>query len=184
MESLLNEKKTEKVIFIGAFGVGKTVALNMLSDTPVINTDVKSREAEEQEVDGDKTTTTVGFDYGEWFLNNNRKVHLYGMPSQDRFNAIWDIIIPDSSAIVIWVHGNKEEGLEDCKKWLELIKKYGLLDKICVAVTRINNNNESKLDEYRSLIQSYQAYKPVITADPRERDSVIQAVLVALSTPT
>lgn len=183
MKLFHNGKPVDKVVFVGNLGVGKTVALNNLSDVPVINTDVKSREARMADMDSAKTTTTVGFDYGEWTISSNKKAYLFGMPSQARFSAIWDFIIPDSSAIVIWAFGNQETGVEDCRKWLELLKSHKVANRMCLAVTRILPNDDETLDQFRDLVAEYHPFVPVITADPREKASVIQAVMVALSTP-
>lgn len=183
MKLFHNGKPVDKVVFIGDFGVGKTVALSALSDVSVINTDVTSREALMTDEDKAKTTTTVGFDYGEWTIANQRKVYLFGMPSQKRFSAIWDIIVPDSSAIVIWVFGNKDDGPENCRKWLDLLQSHNVVNRLCIAVTRTMPDDEATLDKYRDVLRDYHPFVPVITADPREKASVIQAVLVALSTP-
>lgn len=171
----------DKVVFVGSFGVGKTVALEQLSDTPVVNTDVLSREAANENFE-DKTTTTVGFDYGEWSVADGRKVQLFGLPSQERFKVMWGIILPSSSAIVLWAYGDRPDGLAGCRYWLEQLKQHNAINRICVAVTRIPAN-DPVLNSYRELVAEYHPLVPVITADPRRRDSVIQAVMVALSTP-
>lgn len=181
MFAMSNGKPIDKVVFVGSFGVGKTVALENLSDVPVIGTDVQSREALSGS-NKDKTTTTVGFDYGEWHLGDVRKAHLYGLPSQTRFEAVWDIILPQSSAVVLLAFGNREDGLEQARFWLKKLKNVGVVNRMCVAVTRIEPDSPV-LDDYRELVSEYHPLVPVITVDPRERDSVIQAITVALCTP-
>lgn len=171
----------DKVVFVGNLGVGKTVSLTTLSDIPVINTDVQSREALAGD-DAAKTTTTVAFDYGEWTVGT-KKVYLFGLPSQERFNAIWDVVIPDSSAIVLWAFGNRPNGAEECRRWLDLLQGYGIINRICVAVTRIQPDDTEILKPFQDVVANYHPFVPVITADPRAKDSVIQAVMVALSTP-
>lgn len=68
-----------KIVFGGTMGAGKSEAIKMLSDIPVIET-----EAINTDIDAhSKYLTTVGIDYGEIILDEETKIGLYGTPGQE-----------------------------------------------------------------------------------------------------
>lgn len=184
MDVSIGRNTQHQIVFVGSFGVGKTTALRAISDIDVVNMDVKSDEIAQQNLDPSKTTTTVGFDYGECVLGGDERVALYGIPGQSRFDEIWDRVLPNSSAIVLWVYGDREDALTECQRWLDILKERNAIERLCVAVTRIDPNDVEALGAYRGVVAKYHPFAPIITSDPRDKNSVIQATMVALSTPS
>lgn len=184
MKYVLGHKTSHHVVFVGPLGVGKTTAVRAISDIPVLNTDeIGTREMDAQQ-NPDKHTTTVGFDYGEWRFPDGARVSLIGVPGQERFDAMWDALLPQSSAIVLWLYGDRPQAYSDCRFWLEALSKRGAMGRLAVAVTRLPPDTpDAVLDRFREQITPYHPLAPLITADPRDPSSVIQAVMVALSTP-
>lgn len=184
LQIVLGHSIEHQVVFVGPFGVGKTTALRVVSDIPVVNTDVASSEAEAGASGQGKTTTTAGFDYGEWRFPDNTKVSLIGVPGQDRFEAMWDIMLPRSSAIVLWLYGDRDAKLMECSKWLNALAKRKSIARLAVAVTRLPDaGQEAALNPYRELVSQYHPLAPIITADPRHQSDVLQAITMALTTP-
>jgi uncharacterized protein len=184
LEIVLGHTVSHQVVFAGPFGVGKTTALRAVSDIPVVNTDVASSEVTPDALAQGKTTTTVGFDYGEWRFPDGQRVSLIGVPGQDRFEAMWDAIIPRSSAIVLWVYGDRDPQLYECEKWLSALAQRKAVARLAVAVTRVSaHDSEVVLGPFRDLVSQYHQLAPVITADPRNPSDVMQAVTIALTSP-
>lgn len=182
MKCVVGHQIQKRIHFIGPFGVGKTTALASVSDIPVAKMDVHSHEALTL-CGSDKTTTTVGFDYGEWQMQDE-VVGLYGLPGQVRFDAVWDKLLPESTGVVMWLYGDRPDAAEQCAYWLDVLAKRDALRSLVVAVTRVEANEaEPTLDVLRSLVKPHHPYAPVMTADPRNKMSVIQAIAVAVSTP-
>ena len=183
---VLGHQVEQQVAFVGPFGVGKTTALRAISDIPVVNTDVASAEAARplaQEQSG-KTTTTVGLDYGEWRFPDGKVVALIGVPGQDRFDAMWDALLPRSSAIVLWIYGDRDPTRLECRKWLQALAQRKAVARLAVAVTRVSAGQEQQvLDSVRELVARFHPLAPVLSADPREPADVLQAVTMALVTP-
>ncbi|EHN6506169.1 50S ribosome-binding GTPase [Salmonella enterica subsp. enterica serovar Enteritidis] len=78
-------KNDYKILFIGRTGVGKTTAINAVSQSKVIATDVAMTIGYSEQ----KSTTTVGLDYGEFtvkYSNQHYLMRLYGVPGQERFS--------------------------------------------------------------------------------------------------
>ncbi|MDR2238942.1 MAG: hypothetical protein LBE33_00685 [Zoogloeaceae bacterium] len=185
MNIVLGHRATQQVAFAGPFGVGKTTALRAVSDIPVSNTEELSSELFKLKNNVDKTTTTVGFDYGEWSFPDGMRVGLIGLPSQERFSAMWDVLLPQSAAVVLWLYGNTADALTDCRFWLDVLIRRGAVARLAVALTRLPfDASEQELAPFRHLTSRYHPLAPVLTADPREPASVMQAVMMALSTPS
>jgi signal recognition particle receptor subunit beta len=183
MKVVLGHHAKHQVVFVGPFGVGKTTALRAVSDIPVASMETASLEAAALG-DRGKTTTTVGFDYGEWQFPDGARVGLYGVPGQERFNAMWDALLPQSSAVVLWLYGDRGDALADGRFWLDALARRKAVARLAVAVTRLAPDTpDEQLEPYRRLTSRYHALAPVITADPRDAGSVMQAIMVALSTP-
>lgn len=183
MKVVLGHRIDHQIVFVGPFGVGKTTALRAISDIAVVCTEEKSDEAHSLRDPG-KTTTTVGFDYGEWAFEDGARVGLFGMPGQERFNAMWDTILPQSSAVVLWLHGDRASALAECRFWLDALAARGAVKRLAVALTRVPDDlPDERLEPFRELVGRYHPLAPVITADPRAATSVVQAVSIALTTP-
>ena len=182
LEIVLGHTISHQVVFAGPFGVGKTTALRAVSDIPVVNTDVASSEITPEAMAQGKATTTIAFDYGEWIFPDGKRVSLIGVPGQDRFEAMWDVIIPRSSAIVLWVYGDRDPNLRECAKWLNALAQRKAVARLAVAVTRVaDHESEAVLGPFRDLISQFHPLAPVITADPRNPSDVMQAVTIALT---
>lgn len=184
MQIVLGHAISHQVVFAGPFGVGKTTALRAVSDIAVVNTDVATDEATPEAVAQGKTTTTTGFDYGEWQFPDGTRVSLVGVPGQERFEAMWDVIIPRSSAIVLWLYGDTPTRLRDGNHWLQALAKRKALARLAVAVTRVpEGKTEETLKPFRELVERYHPMAPVMTADPRRPNDVMQAIMMALTSP-
>lgn len=180
----LGHQAHHKIVFAGTFGVGKTTALRAVSDIEVANTDVNSLEITDELRQAGKTTTTVGFDYGELHLPDKTRVELYGLPGQERFDLIWDNLLNKDTGILLWLYGDKPDALDECKTWLDILASRSATRKLCVALTRLPTPTPSMLlAPFRELIMQYNPYAPVMSADPREKSQVEQAILMAVGTP-
>lgn len=184
MELVIGQKIQHQLVFIGSFGVGKTTAIQSLSDIEVVSMEaVANAEIKVAGLDSQKTTTTIGFDYGECHLDAQESISLYGIPGQARFENVWDNLLPRCTGVVLWLFGNRANYLEDCEKWLKVLQRKKVIRKLAVALTRVESDDEKTLNACRQLVSNYHPFAPVLTADPRVRDSVLQATIMALSTP-
>ncbi len=184
LQVVLGHAIAHQVVFAGPFGVGKTTALRAVSDIPVVNTDVASSEVSPEARAQGKTTTTTAFDYGEWHFPDGTRVSLIGIPGQERFEAMWDATIPRSSAIVLWVYGDRDPRLQECTYWLDALARRKAVARLAVAVTRMpDGDTEAALGPYRELVSRYHPLAPVITADPRRAGDVMQSIMIALTSP-
>lgn len=182
MNALLGDRVQRRVTFVGPFGVGKSTALRAVSDIPVVNTDVASRDACAD--DPDKYQTTVGFDYGEWQFPDGMRVGLCGLPGQSRFDAVWNALLPQSSGVVLWVFGNRPEAVREMRGWLDEIAARLPMARLAVAVTRLPEGfPDQALDPFRDCLAQWHPLAPVLSADPRRPGDVRQAIAMSLASP-
>jgi len=82
-----------KLVFAGPVGAGKTTAIAAIADAPPVSTDTPMSEGSM----GDKTTTTVAFDFATLKTEEGDLVFLYGLPGQERFDFMRRIILTGRS---------------------------------------------------------------------------------------
>lgn len=178
--AIVGHTTRREVTFVGPFGVGKTTAVRTLSDVPVVNTDVLSSMARPG-TRAARRMTTVGLDYGEW-RSPHGPVAVVGTPGQARFRTTRDSARARASAIVLWMYGQNEYALEETAEWIGVL---GSSDKtwsrLTVAVTRLDQaDNRPSLEDYRPMLDQFSTQIRLTEGDPRERDSVIDVVNLAL----
>ncbi|WP_237534760.1 ATP/GTP-binding protein [Streptomyces sp. SID3343] len=82
-----------KIVIAGAFGVGKTTFVNTLSEIAPLRTEESMTQAsvglDDLRGKPDKTTTTVGLDWGRLTFDDDLVLFLFGAPGQKRFRDIW-----------------------------------------------------------------------------------------------
>lgn len=183
--ALVGDAVANRVTFVGPYGVGKTTALRAVSDITVLDTDVMMTR-ERAGSAPDKTHTTVGFDYGEWQFDDGTRVGLFGLPGQERFEAVWDNLLPQSSGVVLWIYGDRgaAAGVAEMCRWVEAIAARVPVVRLAVAVTRLPAGfADYMLDPYRAALLPWHPLAPVLSADPRVAADVRRLIAVSLASP-
>ncbi|RCG19052.1 ATP-binding protein [Sphaerisporangium album] len=82
-----------KIVIGGAFGVGKTTFVATLSEVRPLRTEEPMTQAsigvDDLRGRPDKSTTTVGLDWGRLTIDDDLVLFLFGAPGQARFQHIW-----------------------------------------------------------------------------------------------
>lgn len=182
MKPMLGTAMSRQVAFVGPFAVGKTTAVNSISDSPVMHTEVQSTAARTRTGKHIKETTTVGLDYGEWrSAPDGRPIAVVGTPGQARFDTVRRSVMPRSNAIVLWLFGQHPEAELDCELWLEFLGAEVSYSKITVAITRLDQIPGRTLEPFRAVADRFSPAMPVVGADPRVRDDVGRVIATALA---
>lgn len=169
----------KKIVFTGPTGVGKTTAIQMISDVPVITTnEVVSNMAKDHQ-----SQTTVSMDYGYINMGKKEKVHLYGTPGQERFDFMWDILTKGALGLILLLDNSRENPQQDLKFYTQAFNSFINKGELVVGITRIDDINKPDISDYRHWIDDLQIRAPVFSVDARERQdvsSLIQALLYTL----
>ena len=183
LKPVVGTSTTDRVVFCGPLGVGKTTAVRTVSDVEVANTDVRragSRHAVEPV--GGKTTTTVGIDYGEWRPAGSAPVAVYGTPGQVRFETVRSTTMSGSLHTVLWLYGQTDYALDEAEEWLRYlaVQDPSVYHRMTVAVTRLEEPGDHPgLTDFVGLLREF-GQIPVLAADPRDRTDVERVVSTAL----
>lgn len=161
----MNERK---ILIVGPVGAGKTTAVHSISNNNHINTDVKASDVTTHQ----KTHTTVAMDYVPFTMDNGERVHVYGAPGQERFDFMWEILIKNSLGIVLLLNNTRENPLHDLKFFVNRFKNYVNDSQLMIGVTRTDLCTQPVVEEYRSVMQSMEAFIPIYKIDARKREDV------------
>ena len=166
-----------KFIFTGTPGVGKTTAIEAISEVPLIKTEVPTTDA----LAARKATTTVAMDYGEFSLDDGQKIRLYGTPGQKRFEFMWRILIDGGLGLIILVDNSRDDPLADLSTYLEDFGDYIDQTAAVVGITRLGDHPAPTLDEYVELMAQKGQIHPVFEVDIRQTDDVLLLIDALLS---
>jgi len=164
-----------KILFAGPVGSGKTTAISVLSDVPIVNTDQKTSDV----VSHLKATTTTAMDYGVYHPEPGVKIHLYGTPGQERFDFMWDILQLNIDALILLI-GDARRAPQDVlghflQRFSAVIEKTPTL----VVINRFSAH-PPPLDVYRAKLASGGFSLPILTIDARIREDLIAVIKCAL----
>ncbi|MBV1874880.1 MAG: ATP/GTP-binding protein [Gammaproteobacteria bacterium] len=164
-----------KIIFAGPVGVGKTTAINTVSDIPTASTEAKASD----EVSKFKSSTTVAMDYGVLSLDGGEKLHLYGTPGQDRFDFMWEILVRGGIGLILLLDASREDPLADLKHYVESFGDFIHSTGMVVGITRHDSRGKSNIHSVRTRLEEMGLKSPVFTADGRNQDDV-KTLLISL----
>lgn len=104
-----------KVVVAGPFAAGKTTFIEAISQSAVVGTEAPTSGAESAV----KATTTVGMEYGSYAIVDGDltiELLLFGVPGQERFRFMWDIVGEGMDALLLVVDATNPAS------WLEALE--------------------------------------------------------------
>lgn len=171
-----NSMNEYKILFTGTMGAGKSTAINALSETATVNTDVHN-----SDTSVDKERTTVGLDFGQFTLDNGDRIRMFGTPGQARFDFLWKILSKGALGLIILADNSRPDPLADICVYLNGFSNE--LDTLpcTIGVGRLDTHPIPSLDDYADLLAAKNRIVPIIGVDVRRKDDVILLIDVLLS---
>ncbi len=159
----------------GHFGAGKTTFIKTLSQIETLNTEKKTTLAEEK---AKKSTTTVAMDYGEIEVDG-KKIHIFGIPGQERFSFMWPILARNTVGFIYLLDST------DDSRWYEVFKQIAMFRKISPDAPFIFAANKQDLPEAMDIEEIRQKLKlpekfeivPVVAFDREQVMNVLNKLL-------
>ena len=160
---------SEKIIFTGPVGAGKTTAIGAVSDTPPVKTDVNCSSIEEKQL---KDMTTVAMDYSYIQLDESSKIHLFGTPGQRRFDFMWKILTEGGLGLVLLINNDHPSPVEQMEFYLDAFGDFIEETGVVIGITRSGVADSATIEEYQNrLFERGQVY-PIFEVDGRSTEDV------------
>ena len=104
-----------KIIVGGHFNAGKTTFVNTASEVKALFTEKSVKNPQEKAY---KDTTTTAMDFGRLKLEN-KEIHIFGIPGQERFSFMWAMLSKGASGFIFLLDSTMEELWQDTLKQIE-----------------------------------------------------------------
>ena len=148
-----------KIVVAGSFAAGKSTLIRAISDTGVVGTEAPTSGPEALV----KDTTTVGTEFGTFTLGDpdgTVELLLHGLPGQDRFRFMWDIVSRGADGFVLLVD------VEQPETWAEAAAMGAyLVEQVDVPLVIGANRGRTNLDLVGALGAATGLRAPVVACD-------------------
>ena len=176
-------QRVHKIVFAGPVGAGKTTAITTLSHTPILSTDQR---ASDMTLDR-KQATTVAMDFGVMNVSETERIHLYGMPGQERFDFMWEILKKGALGLVLLIDNSRRAPLDDLAFYLSSFKDLVARTQVAVGVNFLERSPSPTLADYHRFFQERRGElglnPPIFAVDPRQPADVgllVEALLYSI----
>ncbi|HEY9669125.1 MAG TPA: ATP/GTP-binding protein [Coleofasciculaceae cyanobacterium] len=171
--------KTMRLVVAGSVGAGKSTLVRTLSEIEVVDTDRTATD----ETSLFKSETTVALDFGRLVFGPCMDLHIYGTPGQARFDFMWDLLIQNAHCYILLVSADRPN---DFKYTREIISFISERVQIPMIIGLTHMDCPGALIPEEILINLGYDIKdknrpPVVTINPNERTSVLEALVVLMA---
>lgn len=166
------------ILFAGPMGAGKTAAISALSEIPVVSTEALNNDLAASA----KLTTTVALDYGQITLEEGHMLRLYGVPGQERFAFVWNLLQTRAAGLVLLLDACARDPLTDVDFFLDHFRDLLRHGAAVVGVTRTDLVPNDMFARCCARLRQRHERIPVFEVDARDRTQmvVLLATLITL----
>ena len=170
-----------KIVVAGPFAAGKTTLIEAGSDVPLVGTEAPTSGPEASV----KAMTTVGMEYGTLTFAGSQfdaELRLYGVPGQERFSFMWDIMAVGMDGLFILVDAARPE------TWVEsaaVAKHFANISRTPTVIgvnQRAGQDSGARLSDIESALDIPNA--PIVafnvTDQSEARDALVELLIEIL----
>lgn len=169
IENMITSYK--KLVVVGEVGAGKTQLIHTISEISPFETEAKSS------VDIGKKYTTVGIDYGRLTLSPDAALGLYGLPGQERYSFLWDMVNEGLWGLLILMKFGSGFNEQSFSKIIEHFQPQTKGIPVVVGISHAEDADDDEIDEIQEILhicmQEHGLFAPTVTVDPRDLESSI-----------
>jgi len=164
----------KKLAVVGEVGAGKTQLIKTISEISPFETEARSS------VDIGKEYTTVGIDYGRLSLAEDMALGLFGLPGQERYSFLWDMVNEGLWGLLILMKFGGSFNEMKFSRILEHFKPQEQNIPVVIGISHAEDAEEDDLEYMQDLIYlslaNHELAAPVIMVDPREMESSLMVL--------
>ncbi|WP_025565128.1 ATP/GTP-binding protein [Psychromonas sp. SP041] len=160
---------TEKIIFAGSMGSGKTTAIKSISEIEPVSTEVDNNDMAQS----NKELTTMAMDFGTLTLSDESKLLLYGTPGQERLSFMWSVISDGALGVIILIDNSISDPFSNLDVYLEGFSNLINQSKAVIGITKSDLNDKVDVVAYHEHLKSKGLSIPVFTVDARKKEDVL-----------
>jgi hypothetical protein len=167
-----------RLVVAGTPGAGKSTFVRTASDIEVVDTDRTATD----ETSSLKKKTTVAFDFGRLSFGSMMELRIYGTPGQDRFSFMWDFLIQNAHTYTLLIAAHRPGDLNAARKILNFMNQRVQIP-MAIGLTHADLPGALTADEVmlRLGFVSGKERPPIITVNPTDRGSVIEAIMTSMA---
>lgn len=170
------EAGTIKLVLAGPVGAGKTTAIRAIADSDPISTEMPLTTG----ALGDKTTTTVAFDFATIMLDDGTPVMVYGLPGQEHYAFMRPIVLAGAIGVLVLLDA-REQGLAgEAARWLRAMIEIDPGLGVVIGITHSDCVRDFTLAPVRAALRQLGRAIPVFTFDARIREQALHLVRALL----
>jgi len=165
-----------KVVVAGSFATGKSTLIREISDTEVVGTEAPTSGAEASV----KGSTTVGMEYGTLLVGDGDQaveLSLFGVPGQERFRFLWDIVAAGADGFLLLVDAARPETWPETADMARRLSGHEGTPLV-VGVNRVAGDADRFDEVVEALGVPHVVHVPCEVVDPRSAREALVTVLV------
>lgn len=166
-----------KVVVTGAYGAGKTTLVRSLSEINVLTQERSVTSA------GGDAPDTIAMDFGRLTVGDGLSLHLFGTPTRDRFDFMWDVVKDGMVGFIVLVDDSRADSLPEAVGVLNWFRERANVPYV-VAVNKVAPANAERSIRRARHVLRIPDHVRVCAVDVRQRASSKQLLLQLLHAAT